>query len=120
MRTVQKLGVVLLLLAALLVVGCAESPEDVELETTPEKVVRETIVLNMCQTDPENADLWQGMNVNLLSGPAEYPIAAELPACSSLELEVLEKRTVDGVEFYRVRYGSMEGWQTKRLLTGNE
>ena len=77
------------------------------------------IDLNLCETDPENADYWAKTKVNLFNVP-EGTKVGDLPACSSLSLEVLSKQTVNGIQFYKVKYNSFVGWQTKRLLIGTK
>ncbi len=81
------------------------------------------IFLNLCLIDEENADYWTTTKVNLFDKPggiqAGAKIVAELEACSSLRLEIIDKQTVDGLEYYRVKYQDKEGWQTKRLLVGD-
>ncbi len=83
------------------------------------------IYLNLCESDPENADHWGTTRVNLFSKPGGLSIPGntlsfKIPACENKKLEILEKRVVGGIERYRVRYGANAGWQTKRLLTGDE
>lgn len=81
----------------------------------------DTIVVNKCKDDPENADYWR-QGINLLSDPAlpTKEKTGEIPGCDDAVVDVLEKKVWDGVEFYRVKYGTEEGWQTKRLLTGQD
>jgi len=96
-----------------------EQPKQERVEPLEEKeIVIETITLNMCKIDKENADIWIQGYVNLFNEPSGLKLAGKLPPCSSINLEVLEKRNVDGLDFYKVRYGDVIGWQTKRLFIG--
>ena len=111
--------VVVTIILMIFISGCATK------EPIPRKTpvqVLEKITLNVCQTDSENADYWRNNKVNLFSKAGGLAAGAtkvgELPSCLSLNLDVLQKQTVGGVEFYKVRYSSLQGWQTKRLLVG--
>lgn len=76
-----------------------------------------TITVNVCKSDPENADYWSNTKINLFDTPGGR-ISGTLPPCSSIKADVLETKTVNNVEFYKVRIESTVGWQTKRLLVG--
>lgn len=130
----NKKLLILLLIVILFIVGCNQEqydisksdgddtikqPKEQEIEHLEEKEgVIETITLNMCKIDKENEDIWIQGYVNLFKEPAGLKLAGKLPPCSSINLEVIEKRNVDGIDFYKVRYGKVIGWQTKRLLVG--
>lgn len=92
-------------------------------ESSSEIMEPEKISLNICQTDSENKDYWSKTNINLFSQPGSIVAGAtkvgDLPSCSSINLDVLDKEIVDGVEFYKVKYNNIVGWQTKRLLVGD-
>ena len=77
----------------------------------------EKLILNLCITDSENADVWEKMGINLWKDFDDPSTGSEnIPACESIEVEVLEKRNVNDVEKYKIKYGQVEGWITKRLL----
>jgi enamine deaminase RidA (YjgF/YER057c/UK114 family) len=91
--------------------------------TTAEKEndFSEKIILNLCLTDPENADVWKQMGINLFKNIDDPLKGSEnIPACESIEIEVLEKRNINDIERYKVKYGKIEGWQTERLLMGEK
>jgi len=86
-----------------------------------EENISEKLIINLCITDSENADVWKQMGVNLWKDFDDPSKGSEnIPACESIEVEVLEKRNVDDIEKYKVKYGQIEGWTTKRLLIGDE
>ena len=123
----MKLSYYLFTIIALVMVGTTLISGCVQKETKNQQVseqILEKITLNVCQTDPENADYWQTTKVNLFSKAGGLSVGAtkvgELPSCSSISLDVLQKQTVDGIEFYKVKYGAVIGWQTKRLLVGEK
>lgn len=85
--------------------------------TSEESNLPKDIIINLCEKDPENADYWIKTNINLFDKPAGAKVG-EVPSCTSEKVEVLESEFVDGVEFYKVKWTSIQGWQTKRLLLG--
>ncbi|RME21219.1 MAG: hypothetical protein D6800_12295, partial [Candidatus Zixiibacteriota bacterium] len=77
------------------------SPE--EEVNTGQSVSRETIVVNVCEQDPKNAADWRNSGISLFNDP-EAPTkrkVGKIPACESITVEVLQKKTVDGVMFYK-------------------
>lgn len=113
--------IALVIVGVLFISGCVQ--KETKTQQVSEQVL-EKITLNVCQTDPENADYWPTTKVNLFSKAGSISARAkkvgELPPCSSISLDVLQKQTVDGIEFYQVKYNSVIGWQTKRLLVGEK
>ena len=109
----------LCVIIAIFVIGCSTKQTQ---QADSNEAPLEKITLNVCQTDPGIADYWLTTKVILFSRAGGLSAGAkkvgELPSCSSVTLEVLQKETVDGVEFYKVRYNTVVGWQTKRLLIG--
>jgi len=107
------------IIALFLINGCGQKNTS---SPQPTEQVLEQITLNVCQTDPENADYWPTTKVNLFNKPGGIATGAvksgELPPCSSITLDVLDKQTIEGIESYKVRYNNIVGWQTKRLLVG--
>jgi hypothetical protein len=55
--------------------------------------------------------------VNLFNKPGsiqrDTTKRGEFLPCSSINLDVLDKQTVDGIEFYKVRYKSQTRWQKR-------
>jgi len=96
-----------------MIISSCAPPED------KKQQVLEHITLNVCQTDSENADYWETTKINLFDKAGLVKVG-ELPPCSSIVLEVIEKQDIGGLEHYKVRYNSISGWQTKRLLVGEE
>lgn len=78
------------------------------------------ITVNLCETDLDNADIWQNTPINLFESPDSSTIITKVPACSNARLKVVGTKTYNGVEMYQVDYNSITGWQTKRLLTGDQ
>jgi len=89
-------------------------------QKAPAKLVKkETIVVNVCEQDPDNAAYYRSSGINLFNDPGASTKrkVGKIPACESITVEVLQKKTVDGAMFYKIKYGSTIGWQTRRLLT---
>ncbi|HNX17774.1 MAG TPA: hypothetical protein PKM50_05550 [Methanoregula sp.] len=81
-----------------------------------------TQTLNMCIKDPGNADIWESSPVNLWDQPgglsAGAKISGKLPACDNINVEVWDEKTIGGVVFWKISYGSTQGWITKRMIEG--
>ena len=115
-----------LAIALALLVGCEDKKRTQELAKDRQKSQEqlklqaiETIVIDVCKEDPENADMWRQSGLNLFTDPSsgQKKKVGKIPACESIKVDVLEKKVHDGVMFYRIRYESQDGWQTRRLLT---
>ncbi len=86
------------------------------------------ITLNLCKRDPEYSGFGNKPAVRLFSKAGglsvrENKVLWNIPPCDKIMLDILEKRVVDGVEFYLVRRNmipNIQGWQTKSFLTGEE
>jgi len=106
---------VTLMVTMALFVGCGADSSDRQ----PRPKSKETIVVDVCKEDPQNADTWRQTGVNLFTDPSlsSKRKVGKIPACESITVEVLDKKNVDGIEFYKIKYGDQVGWQTKRLLT---
>jgi len=99
-----------LIALALFFTGCSE----------PQEKTLEKIRVNVCSCDPNNADYWRSSGINLFKEPGSLTRAGTIPACDNVVVEVLEKKTYNGREFYKVKYGGIEGWATKLVLTCQE
>lgn len=85
------------------------------------------IKVNVCERykdDPEMCEYWERAGINLMDKPGGLSAGARgvgnIPACDGITVDILEIKEVNGIVFYKVRYGDIVGWQTKRLLTGEE
>ena len=110
---------VLLLIACIVGTGCTAAQE------TGEAKSYGTVIINMCAVDPDNADIWPSMDVNLWRKPGGLAedgqrINAKIPSCQGIEVEIIDITDYEGLTYYKVRYGDKEGWITKRLATGEE
>lgn len=84
-----------------------------------------SVTIDMCVVDPDNADIWPDMDVNLWKKPGGFAvdgqeIVASIPSCQGIEVEIVDITEYDGLTYYKIRYGYKEGWVTKRLATGEE
>lgn len=113
MKVMKRVLVFSLAILAIAITGCSEEHEPIK-----------TIKINVCSYDPENADLWVQTGINLFDRPGGLSSGAKfvgkIPACDGINVDVLEIKEVNGLVYYKIRYGDLEGWQTKRLLTGKE
>lgn len=106
----------------------SESPEEnqanqnqVNLQANDEVVVineniGRTVKLNSCLLDPENADYWQGKEVNFWTTTKRDLVAFKLSACDNIELEIVDYTNEDGDELFKVKNGNQEGWISKIQL----
>ena len=66
--------------------------------------------------EPENADYWQGKEVNFWSTTKRDSVAFKLPACDNIELEIVDYTDENGNELFKVKNGNQEGWVSKMQL----
>jgi hypothetical protein len=85
------------------------------------------IKINICKRykhDPETCELFKKTGINLFDRPGGLEAGAKyvgsIPACDDIVVDVLEIKEVNGIVFYKIKYRDIVGWQTKRLLTGEE
>ena len=85
------------------------------------------IKINVCERykhDPEMCELFKKTGINLFDRPGGLEAGAKyvgkIPACDDIIVDVLEIKEVNGLVFYKVKYKDLVGWQTKRILTGEE
>ena len=118
----HKLLTVIIFIVGLALLGAIFNPEEKAIPLNePEQNVLETIAVDICKTDPSNADYWVTHEINLFQvAGGQGPVVASFPACKGIALDVLSKIIVDDVEYYHVRYAGVSGWQTKRLLIGED
>ncbi|HOP07674.1 MAG TPA: hypothetical protein PLF13_10325 [candidate division Zixibacteria bacterium] len=121
----MRLLLVVLIVAFNLLSGCGSDSTDQKSNQTKQAQARaakpfDTIVIDLCKLDPQNADMWRQTGINLFSDPTLGPKkkVGNIPACDGITVDVIDKKTFEGVEFYWIRYKKQIGWQTKRLLTG--
>lgn len=105
-----------------------ESPEEqqanqnlVAPQSNNENVVKnenigKIIKLNSCELDSDNADYWQGKEVNFWANTNRDSVVFKLPACDNIELEVIDYANEDGNELLKVKSGDQEGWISKIQL----
>jgi len=76
----------------------------------------QTVKLNVCITDPENADLWVRGPVNLWDAPGESrtKIVGKLDACENIPVTILE----ESGEYIKIKSGSQKGWVLKDIVLG--
>ena len=77
----------------------AESPEEKQANQNQPISQNEVVVknenigkivkLNSCELEPENADYWQGKEVNFWNSTKRDSVAFKLPACDNIELEII-------------------------------
>lgn len=106
----------------------AESPEEKQAnqnQATPQtnnevavknENIGKTVKLNSCLLEPENADYWQGKEVNFWSTTKRNSVAFKLQACDNIELEIIDYANEDGNELFKVKNGNQEGWISKMQL----
>ena len=98
-----------------------ERPNQTVAETNEIKVVineniGKSVSLNSCLLDPENADYWQGKEVNFWTSTKREAVAFKLPACNNVELEIVDYANEDGSEFFKIKNDNKEGWISKIQL----
>lgn len=74
------------------------------------------VKLNSCELEPENADYWQGKEVNVWNSAKRDSVSFKLPACDNIELEIIEYTNEDGNELFKVKSDNQEGWISKIQL----
>ena len=104
----------------------AESPEEKQAELNQPTAQNEAVSknenigkmvkLNSCELEPENADYWQGKEVNFWTSINRDTVAFKLPACDNIELEIADYADVDGNELFKIKNGNQEGWVSKMQL----
>ena len=97
----------------ILVAGCVSSSES---GTSPNATILPTVKLNVCITDPENADLWSSGPVNLWDAPGESRTkkVGELAACKNIPVTILD----ESGEYIKITSGSQKGWVLKAIVMG--
>jgi hypothetical protein len=124
----------ILLLISIFVAGCSEKTQLDESENYEQYLYNQQntdnelenqfesfdITVNVCKIDPENADYWQETPINLFEAPGSFNIVTTIPSCVDARVKVVDTSVYNGVEMYKVLYNGKQGWQTKRLLTGEE
>jgi hypothetical protein len=92
--------------------GCVSSSSGV----TPNETPITTVKLNVCLTDPRNADLWINTPVNLWDSP-ELPrtkITGKLAACQNISVTVLTEKG----DYLKIKSGNQEGWILRETVMG--
>lgn len=107
----------------LLVSGCVAQTEDKPAPEIKGDPIDLQLTINLCETDPSNADLWRSMDINLFNKPTALQgafVVGTVPSCQDVTVFAVEEITFGEITFYKVNYDVFSGWQTKRLLTGVE
>jgi len=84
----------------------------------------DAITINLCQSDPSNADYWQNERINLWQQPGgisanNQKVIDTLPACNNAKIIIIEQKRIQGIDYVRVQsllMLSKVGWITKRTL----
>jgi len=118
-KVLPLLTLLLVLIACTAGAGCAST------QKTDTQKTYGTAVIDMRTIDPENADIWPTMDINLWKYPGGLAvdgqeIVAKIPSCQGIEVDIIEITDYEGLTYYKIRYGEKEGWVTKRLITGEE
>ncbi len=107
-------GILLLMIVgAALLIATAPEQDNPNVQNTAEEqrstaksAVSETLVVNPCTVS----------SIALRSSPDGLGVG-KIPGCANIVVEVLDRKCYNDVEFDLIRYGSQEGWATRRLLT---
>lgn len=79
------------------------------------------ISVNLCATDKENSEYWQKNNVNLFSLENGKMISkvGEIPACSSIDVNVTDRTKFNGIEYLELEHNGVTGWQDSQILANH-
>lgn len=119
-RVMIALAVVIFAIIGFLIIKSGIGADDLKLQSekiaTPET---DKLSINLCNTDKENSDYWTTNKINLVdldsSGIINQSIALIDP-CSNLLVEIIDQRKINGINYLKIKYGNISGWQTERLL----
>lgn len=97
----------------LLVAGCVSSTE---FGASPNATMLPMVTLNVCITDPQNADLWASGPVNLWDAPGESRTkkVGELASCKNIPVTII----AESGEYIKIQSGSQKGWVLKAIVMG--
>lgn len=117
--TLKGCFIIVASIVVLIIIGSIAGNGSQKATQAPTEPQIASITLNVCELYPNSVDLWQMMPVTLFSQAGNTGITmGRLKACDDIKLDVLETKIHGGIEYYRVRSGSVEGWNTKRVFVG--
>ena len=77
--------------------------------------------INLCLSDPDNADLWEGDSLRLWATADKkgLKVSGSLPACGNVRVEILDTETVSGNQYLKIKSDEydVEGWVLGESVT---
>lgn len=119
-RVMVPLAVIIFAIIGFLIIRSGIGADDFKLQ--PKQIVTsetEKLFINLCNTDKENAEYWKSNKINLIdlnSAGVINESVGLIDPCSNLLVEIIDQRKINGINYLKIKYGNISGWQTERLL----